>query len=422
MKRYIWKWAASLVLGALASDASAQGRATVVYPSRGGYISPSGPGCCAPSTALPPGYVPKAGEALPPDTPGQPIDDRSGTGMQAGQGGGDNYFSGLGGTQSGYLQGNVAAGGAGLASVTNVAGNVGPDGQPAMVPDVPVNSPLILPGLFTAINPQSPLPMNRIFFSYGYYDGFRVRGRTGATQSGFNLHRYDAGFELAVLDGRASIYGRIPVLDATQNRTGQAIDGLGDVSAGVKLLLLSNPDTGSAISTGLTVAAPTARDAVVTTAIRRQFPAGNDIGVGIPTDIPTTTTINPWFYQPWVGGIFVRDRFFIQEYFGVVIPDDSRISTLINNDITAGYTLYQSDDPCSRLTSITPTVGVQVLIPVSNRDGGAGSFGFSDQVFLTGGITFGLGERTTFSTAVTTPVAGPRAYDYGITFGLNIGF
>jgi len=46
-------------------------------------------------------------------------------------------------------------------------------------------------------------------------------------------------------------------------------------------------------------------------------------------------------------------------------------------------------------------------------------FRFAHQVFATGGLQVGLGERTTFNAAVVIPIAGPRGFNIGATFGLN---
>jgi hypothetical protein len=348
-------------------------------------------------------------------------------------------------------------------------------------------TPLIMPGLFTAINAESARPMDRIFTSYGYYDSFKVASPTGVIP-GFNLHRFDIGAEKTFFDGAGSIYVRVPFLDATSNVSGQPIDGVGDISAGIKFALFANKETGSTFSVGMTVSAPTARDAVVTTtqvtsfsiqptnfSAQRQtirMPSGSvnlnriqftssDVNGGTPTPLTTTsggplnpvalpastsTTVNPTFLQPWVGGLLVLDRLYVQEYLGVVIPTDDRTSTFINNDVGIGYQIYRS--PGCWLSSITPTIDVQLLLPINHQgsvsgstqtiqntnippDGqvpavsqpaAANSFNSPYQVFVSEGLQFGIGERALLSGAVSTPVTGPKAYTVGFSIGFNLFF
>jgi hypothetical protein len=318
------------------------------------------------------------------------------------------------------------------------------------------STPLIMPGLLTAATTQTVFPVDRVFFDYGYFSRFAVTSPNGAVP-GFNLNQFNVGVEKTFFNGMASLYVSVPFLSATQNVSGQDLNGLGDVSAGLKLLVYQNRDTGTAFSTGFTVAAPTAHSTTVTTTsslvltftgLNGQSVPGLPVGTILPSGQPlqgptVTTTVNPTYLQPWVGGLFVRDRFFMHEYFGVLIPTDSRVATIINNNLTFGYEVYR--DPSRVISSITPTFGVQMLLPVNHVSNTAGStqtqtpvninclittfptsqlpvnqsFGFPDQVFLTAGAQLGLGERCMFSAGVVLPVVGPRGYTIGGTFGLT---
>ena len=107
-----------------------------------------------------------------------------------------------------------------------------------------------------------------------------------------------------------------------------------------------------------------------------------------------------------------------------------------------GYNIYEN--PCSMVSSITPVYGVQLLLPVNHINNsvsptsttvpanitcigpypldqlpGFDSLGFPSQVFLSGGVQIGLGERMLLSAGVVVPVAGPRGYNVGATVGLS---
>jgi hypothetical protein len=74
------------------------------------------------------------------------------------------------------------------ASVASAAAGL-PSSPPAPFPannaltaNVTTNStPLILPGLFTAASTQSVMPVDRISFDYGYFNGFAIVGPAGVT-------------------------------------------------------------------------------------------------------------------------------------------------------------------------------------------------------------------------------------------------
>src|SRR5262249_12299648 len=120
---------------------------------------------------------------------------------------------------------------------------------------------------------------------------------------GFNLNTYTVGLEKTLFDGRASVYVRIPVLEATQNVSGQAIDGLGDVSAGFKFALLADRETGSTFTGGLTVSAPTARDTIITSTRQNSttsFTSADAPGTTPPAGMPEVVVQGPTTPGPTV--------------------------------------------------------------------------------------------------------------------------
>jgi hypothetical protein len=340
-------------------------------------------------------------------------------------------------------------------------------------------APLILPGLFTAGLSQSAVPVDRVFFEFGYFNGVSVYGvgssgpvlvRTtvttpgpiidtnkgsspphfvqtfnttivnSVTQSsnavpGFNLNTFNVGFEKTFFNGLASIYVGVPFLYATENISGQQINGLGDINAGFKVILYQSLPTGNTFTGGMTVSFPSAHAAVSTSAVQSDNGNGNTLLPSSPIQV------NPTYFQPWLAGLLIFDRLSIQEYFGIMVPTDQNVATFLNNDFSIGYSLIRSGDS-QFVTSLTPSIGVKALIPLSHRgilpDGQGvtsfvpsnangtlpaapipGQFLFSDQVFLTGGFSVGLGERWLVSANVVVPVVGPKGFNVGASFGLN---
>lgn len=286
--------------------------------------------------------------------------------------------------------------------------------------------PFISPGLLTSANTEGPYALDRLFFNYSYYDRFQVLFSqsnvnpadpndpaqvTTSRGPGFNLNRYDIGIEKTILGGMASLYLRGPFLDATNNISGVAIDGPGNVNAGIKVQLLHDERTGNILSAGLTVAAPTARDTVFTQSIMEDDADPNTPPVFV------NLRINPTYLQPWISTQLNYDRLFIQGFLGVLVPDDDRVVTTINSNIALGYLMYENR--YGTITSISPNVNVQVWSPVHDSDA---LIDFSDQVFLTPGVQIGLGENVSVGGGIAVPVAGPKAFDVGATGGINYLF
>jgi len=319
----------------------------------------------------------------------------AGVGPASGSGAAAAAFGGLG--SSGGTN-NYAV------TATMTAGKGPGPGVPTPAPaTTTTTSPLILPGLFTASQAQAALPLDRVFFNYGFFEGFAIRN--SQPPEAFNLNIFNVGVEKTFFDGRASVYVQVPLLDATDNTSGQPINGLGDITAGLKAALLMDQDTGSALTAGFTISAPTGRASILTTTTSTQ-----DMAVGSST--PQTTRINPTYLQPWTAGLLVLGPFFVQDYFGVIIPTDQQVPVFLNNNLIVGYQVYQGPSD-ALLTSLTPFVGAQELIPVSGR---------GDQVFLQAGIGILLHQKCLLSGSYITPVAGPRAFEGGMTAGINFFF
>lgn len=336
-----------------------------------------------------------------------------------------NDYSSLGETSSGYQSSYVSVAGVGLAAAMGGAqGNT------------PIPQPLILPGMLTSADVQWTMPQNRIFVDYSRFEKFQVisptvtlnanGGFTTTQEAGFNLNTFDVGFEKTILDGRASLYGRVPFLSASEPaadvRPG-SIDGVGDLEFGFKYLLKYNCETGDAMSVGLSVDVPTGQPGVFTWSARTPGTNGAQIDFA-------SVSINPVFLQPWTSFLLNYDRFFVQEYLGILVPVSNEVVPALNNDVTVGYRLWTA--PCKHrtITSITPMVSAQVLTPLST--GGVADtiaaaapafpISFPTQLFLTEGLQVGIGERLSVFGGVIEPLVGPQAFTLGVTCGASMAY
>ena len=292
MKRYAWMLAAPVAIAALAMPCAAQtqmtsprlGFATNDDITQTGHFRRLQPPCPCPTPVDPSDPTKKTTDPSPTPTPTPDVPN-------------------FGGYKSSFGQGTPVSGSASAArwrlppQVADSAGerSLGDHHDECHSAD---------PARAFRRHPRGGDSGDRVFFDYGHFNRFAISSPTGAVP-GFNLNTYTIGVEKTLFDGAASVYVSVPFLYATQNISGQAIDGLGDVNAGFKFLLWQNKDTGSAWSAGLTVSAPTGRDTVATNTLNVTFTGGtqppvvpNPPPVGTVLPFTVTTTINPTYVQP----------------------------------------------------------------------------------------------------------------------------
>jgi hypothetical protein len=252
-------------------------------------------------------------------------------------------------------------------------------------------------GAFKIAENESPRPTDRVFLTYNYFNGV---GSGIPNIPTFDTNRETFGFEKTFLQGDASIGMRFNTLQNTGDGSlGNSV--FGDIHVVSKYALINDYDTGNVLSGGLVVSIPTGPDAI----------------------LPDGSRIDPVLLQPWYGGIWNRDKFFLQGFSSVVIPTDSRDSILSLSDLGVGYKLFQATD-CSDsiINYIVPTSEVHVTIPYSKHGVDHQPVGVPDIVVLTNGIHIGIGRATDFTLAVAVPVTGPKTFDVEAVAQLNWRF
>jgi hypothetical protein len=239
---------------------------------------------------------------------------------------------------------------------------------------------------------ESPLPQNRAFLTYDYYNGINTFGGGHA-----DLHRGLAGFEYALMDGAASIGMRLPFTQG-EGPGANGLDGFGDLTIIGKYAFYTDRATGDVVSGGLVVTAPT----------------------GYTTRVPGIGQLNSVILQPWAGFILNMEDIYAQGFTAVIVPTESKDVTLYTLDLGLGYRIYRSDAD-EFLTSITPTVEAHVNIPLSNNGPTAPIF-FPDTVVITGGVHFGLMGTARLTLAAAVPVTAPRVNDVEFVAQFNFAF
>jgi hypothetical protein len=258
-------------------------------------------------------------------------------------------------------------------------------------------APLPLRTAFKITENESAKPVDRVFFSYNFYNNVdRLLGVQGTGQSDF--HREMIGFEKTFLGGDVSFGMRLPFRQLTGDE-GVEDRHMDDLSLVFKYALVNNRMTGNVLSTGMVLTLPT----------------GDALHIDGQSDINSTV------FQPFVGYIYHLGDFFAQGFSSVAVPTDARDVTILFNSVQLGYRLYRSNGSERWLTSVTPVAEFHLNTPLNHRGLTETPIGFSDSLNFTGGCYFGC-RRATLGIAICTPMTGPRPYDYEVETTLNFRF
>jgi hypothetical protein len=281
-----------------------------------------------------------------------------------------------------------------------------------------VRVPILGPAAFKIAENESPLPQDRVFLTYNFYDNVHgpasglphavtvnttVNGLPatittqipGVSQPNLNVNRGVVGFEKTFLGGDASFELRAPMIDQEGDPLSPT-NALGDLTMILKYALWRN-DAGSCVSLGLGLTAPTG---------------------------PEFATINGDFssflLQPFVGYRWSADRYFVQGFSSLVIPTNTQDPTLLFNDLGVGYMLYRAagDRP---LSFVAPTIEAHLTTPLDHRSV-TDAVVVPDLLVLTGGVQLGLFRRATLNLGAATPITGPRLFNVEAIGHLNIRF
>jgi hypothetical protein len=266
--------------------------------------------------------------------------------------------------------------------------------------------PLAFAGPIKIGENQSPLPQDRAYITYNYYNGIQGQSGPGMVNSqvvpgvfpnfsvvntpvpgglpAIDLHRETFGFEKLILGGNASVGMRMPFAQMQGDGTIGRQD-IGDLSGIFNYAFFKNPITGSGLAGGLMLTAPTG-----------------------PPNYTVVGNIHPWLFQPFVGYRFMSDRMYLQGFSSVLTPTDARYVTAMFNDLAAGYWLYRGN-PGQTIWAVIPTVEAHVTNPFNHRNL-SDPIAMPNFVTLTAGVHIGLAGGSMLTIGTTVPVSGPRLF------------
>ena len=265
---------------------------------------------------------------------------------------------------------------------------------------------------------QSPRPQDRVYFMFNYFqaDNDQVNQRLQSPIGYTQVFRYIGGFEKTFLDGQGSIGIRAPLDTVTANSSSFSTSGngggtstaVGDLNIYGKYILLENRDTGSLLSGGLAITAPTG--------------PGRFAGLNAFAPSPHGTS-----FQPFVGYIYNAGRLYFHGFTIVDVTTTGHDPVLLYNDFGLGYFIRRPDPNAMStplISMIAPTFEVHVTDPLNHRDPYSvrDPAGMTDIVNLTYGLNVGIFERTLLTFGVVTPVTSPKPFDFEVMAFVNYFF
>jgi hypothetical protein len=271
-----------------------------------------------------------------------------------------------------------------------------------------------------------------VFFDFTFYNNvnYAINGRFHAPIGNIEVYRYFGGFEKTFLGGLAS-FGLRDTINAISARSpvpgvGGSSSSLGDLNLFLKFVLLQDWAKGQGLGPGGAATFPEFYRAagtdgyLVSGGLSLTFPTGPGTFAGAPFSASLRNTN----IQPYLGYFARRGDFYIHGFESLAVPCDARDVTLLYNDLGMGYFIYRSVSPDALVSAIAPTCEVHVNVPLnhSNPFNLKDFVGTATTVDFTYGASIMFGRRTILSTAIVTPVTGPRPYNMEALAILNYYF
>jgi hypothetical protein len=260
----------------------------------------------------------------------------------------------------------------------------------------------------------SPMPRDRIIFDYGFFENVPL------APGGVTVHRFTPGFEKTFFDGLMSLELKAPVavtIDSTVIEGGGADlshGEFGNLAVTWKALLLQSDHF--ALSGGLMVTVPTARDTIVNSFDGTQMLAVRN----------RSTHVGPFFGFLWTP----NEKFFAQGFYQVDV-ETSGCPVLANLDVTGlqnvgllhdatyqyidlgiGSWIYRGHGHFQNLTGLAWTLELHGSDSFKSNNAVAvdylqiGDYASLDAWNLTVGSHVEIRNDTTLTFAYCTPVCG----------------
>ena len=253
----------------------------------------------------------------------------------------------------------------------------------------------------------SPLPRDRVYMNYSYFDGVPL------LPGGVNVNRFTPGIEKTFFNGMSSIEVRMPFASTLSNTLFVASPNdtssteLGNLTIYLKQLLYTSNTL--AVSGGLGLTLPTASNATVF-----------DTLGGLPLTYTQNQSVH---LLPFLGSLYTpTDQLFVQQFLqfdfdangnAVSLADNNNIlqpagrlneMSFLYYSVGAGYWLYNDPNSDRLFTRIAPIVELHYNKSLTQTDA---LLSPSNLDLLNGvvGMTATMGQNKTLTLAYTSPLS-----------------
>jgi hypothetical protein len=290
-------------------------------------------------------------------------------------------------------------------------------------------------GLLKMASGGSPIPRDRVFFNYNYFESVPLANTASVNQ-------FVPGFEKTFLNGLMSVEARFPFAATLDNdvnvngSTGTSTGQIGDISVALKSIFSQGDNW--LLSGGLQLVLPTAEDlsySITDGASTREFIRIENEAVHV---------------MPFLGASYIADGgLFLQGFFQIDVDSNGmpvfansspfgsgtmtqvgslNAATMMYLDLSAGYWLVQEPaDSTETLTAIMPLFELHLSRSLTDSDSvnfsPLGSIGRADDFQLlntTFGMVFEFQHNTTISAGYATSIPGGNDKDFGGEFRLHV--
>jgi hypothetical protein len=273
---------------------------------------------------------------------------------------------------------------------------------------------------------ESPRPLDRVFYRFNFYSNLEP-GRYQSVTTPYkrvNLFINTFGFEKTFGEwvslgvrmpfnsiealSRGTFYVRNPIPGGPPIARPAPPDYnstiFGNINSIVKFKLLEDQGRGFLLSGGAALSFPTA--------------SNQSIDPG-----PSTAAI----FQPFLGYIWTRERFFFQGFTSMTLPLVTVQSMILFQDLGIGIWAYRNEGSGAFLTGFAPTFEMHLNVPLQGPQRASWIFEriglpFHTQLNLTFGGTFEFWNRATLGLGFVVPTVGPIPFDYEFLAQLNVRF
>ncbi|MEI8374588.1 MAG: hypothetical protein WCJ35_17320 [Planctomycetota bacterium] len=326
-----------------------------------------------------------------------------------------------------------AAGGGASAAPTMIGDFLGSSGMVLTLANSPTRTRTVAPPggavpRFKMAENTSPMPMDRVYFDYGFYHNVQLNDPPS------DVNAITSGFEKTFLGGMMSFEMRLPMASTLDSNvyldgtTRTHVGEIGDLGMALKCLLIQC-DTVT-LSGGLAMTVPTAQDS-------QYFANSFDSN---PQVIIKNRSVH---LLPFVGGLWIpNDRWFGIGYFQLDIdsngdPVDAnnttvgryRDATMMYLDLTVGYWAFRGEEH-RFLTGLAGVLEVHVnqslntasVLEFPSGNGTVGSPSSISIVDMTVGAHAEVGKYTTLTAGYCTPLTNQRQFDGEFRMLMNYRF